>query len=65
MPFQPPSFQSSHRWANIMLLTDGIHTLENVVNIDATRVDLVSQAASSCGVTVMVVAYAKEGFYHY
>jgi hypothetical protein len=48
-----------------MLLTNGIHTLENVVNIDATRVDLVSQAASSCGVTVMVVAYAKEGFYHY
>jgi hypothetical protein len=48
-----------------MLLTDGIHTLENVVNIDATRVDLVSQVASSCGVTMMVVAYTKEGFYHY
>jgi hypothetical protein len=37
-----------------MLLTDGIHTLANVVNIDPTQMDLVSQVVSSCGVAVTV-----------
>jgi hypothetical protein len=47
-----------------MLSTDGICTLVDVMIIDPTWIDLVSQAVSSCEVVVMVVAQAKEGFYH-
>jgi hypothetical protein len=47
-----------------MLSTDGICNLVDVMIIDPTWVDLVSWAASSCEVVVMVVAPAKEGLYH-
>jgi hypothetical protein len=33
-------FNSSHRWVNIVLTKDGIHTLINIVIVNPTRIDL-------------------------
>jgi hypothetical protein len=60
----PPSLQSSCEQVNIMLLIDGICTLANVVIINPTQVDLVSQTTSFHRVVTKMVTQAKEGFYH-
>jgi hypothetical protein len=47
-----------------VLSVDGVHTLVEVVIIDITRVDLVSQVACFGGVMTIITALAKDGFYH-
>jgi hypothetical protein len=50
----PLSLQSSHQWVDIMLPTDGIHTLVNMVIDDPTQGDLVFQVVPSCRVIMMM-----------
>ncbi len=54
------SLQSFHWWVDIMLSTNDIHTLVDIVIVDPTQVDLVSHATSSCGVAVIVTIQGKE-----
>jgi hypothetical protein len=60
----PPSLQSSYERVDIMLLVDGIRTLANVVIVDPTQVNLVSQTASFHRVVATMATQAKEGLYH-
>ncbi len=60
----PASLQSSRELVDIMLLIDGICTLANVIIINPTQVDLVSQTTSFHRVVTKMVTQAKEGFYH-
>jgi hypothetical protein len=51
-----PSFQISWRQMDIVLIVDGICTLANVVIVDLTCADFVSQAASFWGAVVTITA---------
>jgi hypothetical protein len=46
---------------DILLTTDGIHILVNVVIIDLILANLVSQPTFSWGVIVTIVAFTKKG----
>jgi hypothetical protein len=43
---------------------DGICTLVDVIIVDIIQVNLVSQAAFSCGLAPSLMAQVKEGFYY-
>jgi hypothetical protein len=60
----PLSLQSSHQQVDIVLSTNGIHTLVNMVIDDPTRGDLVSQVVPFRKVIMMMTTQAKEGLYH-
>jgi hypothetical protein len=44
---------------DIVLIADGIHTLADIVIVDPTHADLVSQATFSQGMVVTIVAQAN------
>jgi len=48
---------------NILLSINGVHMLADVVIVDPTWIDLVSQATFSCGVVTRVTTWVKDGFY--
>jgi hypothetical protein len=60
----PLSLQSSHQQVDIVLSTNGIHTLVNMVIDDPTRGDLVSEVVPSRKVIMMMTTQAKKGLYH-
>ncbi len=46
-----------------MLSVNGVYILADVIIVDPTRVELVSQVTFSCGVVAIVVVWAKDGLY--
>jgi hypothetical protein len=50
---------------DIVLIINGICTLANVVIVDATHANIVSQAISSWGVDMTIVVKAKVVSYYY
>jgi hypothetical protein len=49
---------------DIVLITNGTHTLANVVITNLTHVDLILQVAYSRKMAMMIVAQAKVVLYH-
>ncbi len=47
-----------------MLSVDGVHTLVEVVMIDMSQIDMVSQVAYFWGVVTIIAALTKDGLYH-
>ncbi len=47
-----------------MLPIDGVHTLSNVIIIEPTRIDLVSQATISHGIEMTIMIQTKDDLYH-